>query len=368
MSRLYFQSVGDSNDPKLSQKLQTHLHDPEELRLEFSRLEGKVKGLNSALESRENDLKNINNELCVCKEQLKQEASLKNEALERTHTITRLLNLKTEELNKSDLERMQLQKRNMALAQELAQLKVASDLNLEEDEIVKLASLGNEANSRACVDVLKKSLVVRNQKYKQLFAKFTALASEEAHSRLELEKAKEKVEKLKRRIQKMETANEKKENEELRALKASRKTNISPNVVEPTLVDTCTLHDTIKEPDVHLRKTKRLKGSENINESNSNKDCISSYILIDDEDDAHAPKVTISPEFPSSYSVPQPIKRATTDASCLEKPVPVNVHETHKHNGVSLSKYKDDDVVLVNEIGQDKPTTEALLPVFDADN
>lgn len=65
MSRLYFQSVGDSNEPKLSQNLQTQKEDPEELKIECRRLEGKVKGLNSALESRENDLRNISNEVII---------------------------------------------------------------------------------------------------------------------------------------------------------------------------------------------------------------------------------------------------------------------------------------------------------------
>lgn len=36
-------------------------------------------------------------------------------------------------------------------------------MNLGEEEVLKLASLGNVANSKETVDVLKKSLVIRNK-------------------------------------------------------------------------------------------------------------------------------------------------------------------------------------------------------------
>lgn len=36
-------------------------------------------------------------------------------------------------------------------------------MNLEEDEVLKLASFGNEANNKDTVDILRKSLVIRNK-------------------------------------------------------------------------------------------------------------------------------------------------------------------------------------------------------------
>ena len=39
----------------------------------------------------------------------------------------------------------------------------ASDLSLDEDEVLKLASFGNNANSKDTIDVLRKSLVIRNK-------------------------------------------------------------------------------------------------------------------------------------------------------------------------------------------------------------
>ncbi|KAI7758405.1 hypothetical protein M8C21_013093 [Ambrosia artemisiifolia] len=102
----------------LSQKLQTHKDDPEELTLEDRRCEGKISKLSLALESREKELVNLSYEL-------KKEASLKYEALEQNYTINSLLNLKKQELNKSELELDKLQERNNALAKELAALKLA---------------------------------------------------------------------------------------------------------------------------------------------------------------------------------------------------------------------------------------------------
>ncbi|XP_076906801.1 uncharacterized protein LOC143563046 [Bidens hawaiensis] len=277
VSRLYFQSVGDSNN---SQKPQTQ-EDPNELKLEVRRLEGKINELNLALERRENDLKNMNNELCVYKQQ--------------THTINSLLNSKTQtrlrlflllsmlqELNKSESERIKLQETNTALAKELAAVRLVSDFDLKENEIVKLASL-DETHSKHSVDILSKTLVHRNELYKELMVKYKTLERNEARSRKELEKLKVKVKPIHnifKKIKKTETAKETKESE-----------------VDPT--SACTPRDTIKEPGIHLGKPKRLRACEVINES-SNKDAAGSCILIDDDDDV--PKVSVSPNSSSNDS------------------------------------------------------------------
>jgi TRAF-interacting protein len=60
-NRLYFQSVGDSNDPILTQ-IQNE-EDPQELRCQVQRLENKVTGLNSLLERQGKDLKEVNDEV-----------------------------------------------------------------------------------------------------------------------------------------------------------------------------------------------------------------------------------------------------------------------------------------------------------------
>lgn len=38
-----------------------------------------------------------------------------------------------------------------------------SDLSLDENEVLKFASLGNDANNKDTIDVLRKSLIIRNR-------------------------------------------------------------------------------------------------------------------------------------------------------------------------------------------------------------
>ncbi|KAJ8427358.1 hypothetical protein Cgig2_000487 [Carnegiea gigantea] len=226
VGRLYFQSVGD---PVLSQSqipiVSTGDADrPEVLRREVKRLENKVSGLVSSLDQHQKDVQQLTSEvLQVCKEQLSKEVILKNEVLRQKECIQSMLQTKSSDLVKSTLECSRLQEKNLGLAKEIAALKLVSDCNLEEDEIVKLASLGNDSNSQDAIDVLKKSLFIRNKSYKELMAKCNALGRGEARSLKKLEKAKEKITKLKMRVQELETAIEAKDNEVLRYLKNPKK-------------------------------------------------------------------------------------------------------------------------------------------------
>ncbi|XP_038683261.1 uncharacterized protein LOC119983643 [Tripterygium wilfordii] len=222
-ARLYFQSLGDQNDSTMLHKRIDGEEDPEVLREQLKRLEAKASALTSTLEHQEKGLKEVNEELCIYKENLMKEVTLRNEAVKQKAYIQKLLNSKSEDLEKMAMDSLRLQERNMALAKELAALKLVSDLNLEEDDILKFASLGNEANHKDTVDVLRKSLVVRNKSYKELMAKCNTLGRCEARSGRKLEKSKEKINKLKARIQELEAAVEAKDNEVLRALKASKR-------------------------------------------------------------------------------------------------------------------------------------------------
>lgn len=104
----------------------------------------------------------------------------------------------SQELEKSTLECLRLQEKNMSLAKELAAFKLwvhlhyvqinfqflvdiyiyiiylslkwlygsqsrVSDLDLDEGEVLKLASFGNGANNKDTIDILRKSLVMRNR-------------------------------------------------------------------------------------------------------------------------------------------------------------------------------------------------------------
>ncbi|XVE99191.1 hypothetical protein REPUB_Repub03eG0175800 [Reevesia pubescens] len=81
---------------------------------------------------------------CLCKDQIKKEMMLKNEALREKAFIQQKLSSKSEELKKSNLECSRLEQRNMAPAKELAVLKLLPYLDLQQKEILKLASLGND--------------------------------------------------------------------------------------------------------------------------------------------------------------------------------------------------------------------------------
>lgn len=54
------------------------------------------------------------------------------------------------------------------LATELAALKLVTNLNFGEEEMVKLAFIGYGANHANTIDVLKSSLVICNKSYKEL--------------------------------------------------------------------------------------------------------------------------------------------------------------------------------------------------------
>ncbi|XVF73119.1 hypothetical protein PTKIN_Ptkin12aG0176200 [Pterospermum kingtungense] len=222
-TRLYFQSVGDQSDSLLSQKPIDREEDAEALRGKVKRLLIKLSGLSSALERQEKENNVINEELCLCKEQIKKEMTLKNEALTEKAFLEQQLNYNSKELNKSNSECSRLEQRNMALAKEIAVLKLVSDLDLEQDEILKLASLGNQANSQATIDNLIRALASHKKSYKELMAKCNLLGRGEARLQKKLEKANAKIEKLKTIIQELETSIEVKENEALRAFKASKK-------------------------------------------------------------------------------------------------------------------------------------------------
>lgn len=232
--RLYFQSVGDASDAALPPKSPNLEVDPGVLRVEVRRLEGKVSGLISALEQQTKDREQLNEELCLSKELAEKEAALKDDVLKQKASIQQLLHLKSQELDKTTLEFLRLQERNTALAKELAALKLVSDLDLEEGEVLKLASLGNEGNTRDTIDILRKSLVIRNQSYKELMAKCNVLGRGEARSTRKLEKAKGKISKLKIRVQELEASIEAKDNEVLRSLKQKKRKSDVTNQSEAT--------------------------------------------------------------------------------------------------------------------------------------
>ncbi|KAL6124126.1 hypothetical protein ACLB2K_076641 [Fragaria x ananassa] len=198
--------------------------------------------LNSALDRQGQSLKELTEELCLCMERAKKEVALKNdavasknEALKQQASLERMLHMKSGELDKVTTECLRLQEKNMKLAKELAAFKLVSDFDLKEEDVLNYAALGNGVNNKESIDSLKMSLLSRERVYQVHAKKMTArynelmknhrdLAQEKARSNEELEKVKEKTNTLKTRVQESESAVEVKDNEVLRALKASRQT------------------------------------------------------------------------------------------------------------------------------------------------
>ncbi|VFQ76418.1 unnamed protein product [Cuscuta campestris] len=222
-NRLYFQSVGDINETGLSQNPRGSEKNKEELQREVKILEGRVSQLSYVLDQHKKEFKDVTEELLKSKDQVKVEVTLKNEALKQNAAAQNLLYVKSKDLEISTSECTKLKERNLSLAKELASLKLVCDLNLEEEDILKLATLGNEPNSKQTVDVLKRSLVIRNKSYKELMAKCNSLGRGEARTLCKLEKAKVKIHTLKARVQELESAAEAKENKALRTLRTSKR-------------------------------------------------------------------------------------------------------------------------------------------------
>uniref|UniRef100_A0A7N0R895 RING-type domain-containing protein n=1 Tax=Kalanchoe fedtschenkoi TaxID=63787 RepID=A0A7N0R895_KALFE len=284
--RLYFQSVGDHNDIDLFQK--THgAHQCPELQSQVKRLELKVSALTSTLEHQQKSLKDINEELCSCKDLAKKEAALKVEAVQQRQLLQQSLQCKSEDLDRSLATCSRLQERNMALAKELATIKLVTDLDLNEDEALKLASLSCGGNHKDTVDILRKSLVIRNKSYKELMVKCNLLGRGEARSNMKLEKAKERISKLQTRVQQLETAIEIKSNEGMRVLKSSEKSprmmdTLSPSLLISTSPKKKNLFGTPGE-DFYGKQTGALADFlSSVKDTNSSSKGKGSYITIDD--------------------------------------------------------------------------------------
>ncbi|KAK1376183.1 Potyviral helper component protease-interacting protein 1 [Heracleum sosnowskyi] len=387
VSRLYFQSVGDPHDQSLSQKLQNCEENPEELRQEATRLEGKVSALSSALELQKKDLKEVNVELSTCKEQLKKEAAMKDDALKQKTITQQLLHLKSKELEKSTLECMRLQERSIALAKELAALKLVCDLDLDEDEVLKLASLGKETNSKETIDVLKRSLVIRNKSYKELMAKCNALGRGDARSLKKLEKAKEKIQSLKSRVQELETAIEAKDNEALRALKGLKESNIAVDAPAGadrdsriSFINRCSLKDQFKEcaaPKISMNKMESVPynlfssgKTEDLRTSNEKVINSSGYVVIDDDE----PIISTSVRDFNFVSAPKVAESKATDkdsgaeAKAADKDSRQGNAFDEKYNVKPHILGKEDcDTGSRTAIHCKSKTTETLIPNRDDD-
>ncbi|XP_062196064.1 uncharacterized protein LOC133899133 [Phragmites australis] len=223
-TRLFFQSTGACPTQACpSSQDASEGADPEALAAEVARLEQKAASLGRVLEEQRDGIKKLNAEVARWREQAATADAMRDAARKEKECVQLLLNAKTEELSRKTSECGRLQERSLALAKELAALKLSTDMNLQEEEILKLASLGNHGNLENAVDVLKRSLAMRNKSYKELMVQCNVLGRSESRMQQKLEKAKEHVKKLKARLQELEKELEEKENGFIRDLRSSKK-------------------------------------------------------------------------------------------------------------------------------------------------
>uniref|UniRef100_A0A0E0EHW4 RING-type domain-containing protein n=1 Tax=Oryza meridionalis TaxID=40149 RepID=A0A0E0EHW4_9ORYZ len=212
-TRLFFQSTGAcptqsaSSSPSRQEPTDGGA-DREELAAEVARLEQKAASLGR---------------VAMWREKAGAAEVMKESVRREKECVQHLLNAKTEELSRKTSECGRLQEKCLALAKELAALKLSTDMNLQEEEILKLASLGNHGNAENAVDVLTRSLALRNKSYKELMIQCNVLGRSESRSQQRFEKAKELIKKLKARVQDLEKEQEEKENGLIRDLRSAKK-------------------------------------------------------------------------------------------------------------------------------------------------
>ncbi|KAJ4803725.1 RING/U-box superfamily protein [Rhynchospora pubera] len=223
-TRLYFQSTTDGGLSQPSSAAHAGVSsDAKELTERVERLEKKYLAQTEIAECLKASTKKLTEQIEESHEVVKR-VKITNEELQREKQhIQQLLNAKIEEVSRKTMECNKLQEKSLALAKELAALKLSTDMNLGEEEIVKFAYLGHSNNPESAIEVLKRSLAMRNKSYKELMGQCNILGRSESRLHQKLEKAKDQIKKLKTQLLELEKINEEKENAALRDLKHSKK-------------------------------------------------------------------------------------------------------------------------------------------------
>ncbi|KAJ3690569.1 hypothetical protein LUZ61_019733 [Rhynchospora tenuis] len=223
-TRLYFQCETDGGLSQPSSAAHLGVSpDAEKLTEQVERLKKKNLALTETLESMKVHRNKLNEQMEEYDEMVKSEMITNEELRREKQHIQQLLNVKIEEVSRKTMECNKLQEKSLALAKELAALKLSTDMNLGEEEIVKFAYLGHSNNPENAIEVLKRSLAMRNKSYKELMGQCNILGRSESRLHQKLEKAKDQIKKLKTQLLELEKVNEEKENAALRDLKHSKK-------------------------------------------------------------------------------------------------------------------------------------------------
>ncbi|XP_078440117.1 uncharacterized protein LOC144710266 [Wolffia australiana] len=214
VTHLFFQSTGVSFS---SQKVQSET-EYNTLEGEIKKLKGKISALTSALDAQKKLVDKLSSEVSEWKNKAQMEEKLKTEHQKENDIISRLLERKEADLRKSSEDCVRLKQNISALAKELASLKLAMDVNLGEEEVTKLVAMGKGTTVDA-IDVLQRSLLLRNKCYKELMIQCNSLGRAETIALKKLRRAEEKIKLLKVRLIDMEKAVDEKASEKLRVMK-----------------------------------------------------------------------------------------------------------------------------------------------------
>eukprot|EP01018_Ginkgo_biloba_P018475 Gb_07220 [translate_table: standard] len=162
--RLYFQSSSDLTQQTCSQRsCSPDSLNAEVLRTTVRKLEGQLTVANAALESHQQHIKELNEQISSCQHRAEKAEAARAKAIRDKVNFEESLSRTKEELTRSTTECSKLWEKNTALAKELAAHKLVADLDLGEEQVLKLASVGRGSNKDEIIDTLRKSLVLRNK-------------------------------------------------------------------------------------------------------------------------------------------------------------------------------------------------------------
>ncbi|KAG8051327.1 hypothetical protein GUJ93_ZPchr0009g1568 [Zizania palustris] len=139
---------------------------PDELAVEVTRLEQKSTSLGRVVRWRE---------------QVTKAETMREGARREKECVEQILNSKTVELSRKTLDCVKLQEMSLMLAKEFAAQKLSTNMNLQEEETLELASHGNHGNIENAVDILTRCLILRNKSYKELMVQCNLVGRSESH-------------------------------------------------------------------------------------------------------------------------------------------------------------------------------------------
>lgn len=222
--RLYFQSASESStQPSQGNCLGLpNACDVETLQATVQKLTGQLSVTKSSLEANQELLQESDRQLWDCIIRAERAESAEAEAQREKSGLKDVFLRTQEELKRSTSERRKLLEKVTSLTKELATNNLANNLDVDEDDVARMARVGC-GNKDDVIGTITRCLIVRNRAYKDLMAKCNMLGSGENKALRKYEKAFERIKLLKVRVQELERLQEEKENENLRCQKVLSK-------------------------------------------------------------------------------------------------------------------------------------------------